>query len=192
MSATSSSLLREAKAANADAWERLVTLYTPLVYRWCRREGLQPADTADVGQEVFQAVARKLPEFRLDRPGDTFRGWLRTITRHKVDDFRRKRGRHPELTGGDGPERPERSRREPDEDGEAAEGVLLLAQVLKLARREAEPRTWAAFWATAVDGRPPADVAAELGMTENAVRLAKSRTLRKLRELVESLPDRDF
>src|SRR5947199_10678979 len=99
-SATSRSLLQRARAADAGAWDRLVALYGPLVLHWCRRWGLREEDAADVFQEVFQAVAAHLAAFRRDRSGDTFRGWLRAITRNKVNDLFRRREREPAGAGG--------------------------------------------------------------------------------------------
>src|SRR5581483_11963710 len=63
---TSLSLLARVRGREADAWYRFVHLYSPLVYRWCRQAGLQQADAADVGQEVFRAVAQRIGEFRRD------------------------------------------------------------------------------------------------------------------------------
>jgi RNA polymerase sigma-70 factor, ECF subfamily len=83
---TTSTLLRELKAQSPVAWNRLVSLYSRLMYRWCRKAGLQRADAADVGQEAFRAVARKIGVYRHDRSGDTFRGWLRSITLNKICD----------------------------------------------------------------------------------------------------------
>jgi RNA polymerase sigma-70 factor, ECF subfamily len=57
----------------------------------------------------------------------------------------------------------------------------LLHRALALIRDDFEPRTWAAFWQTAVDGRATIDVAADLGMSPGAVRVAKSRVLHRLR-----------
>jgi RNA polymerase sigma-70 factor (ECF subfamily) len=57
----------------------------------------------------------------------------------------------------------------------------LLRRGLELIRGEFEPRTWQAFWLTAVEGRSPKDVAHELGMSDGAVRVAKSRVLHRLR-----------
>ncbi len=54
---------------------------------WCRRWQAPEADAADIFQEVFQSVAMNLGGFRKERDGDTFRGWLRTITRNKVIDL---------------------------------------------------------------------------------------------------------
>ena len=53
---TASHLLEQVKANEEPAWRRLATLYTPLVYSWARRAGLQTEDAADVVQEVFRAV----------------------------------------------------------------------------------------------------------------------------------------
>jgi RNA polymerase sigma-70 factor (ECF subfamily) len=185
-SATSRSLLARVQADEPRAWERLVSLYAPLVLHWCRREGLQDQDAADVFQEVFQAVVSHVAAFRRDRPGDTFRGWLRTITRNKLRDHFRRRGAEAQGAGGSsahdrlaqlpGPE--------PAEEGQAgdaaAEGALF-ARALELIRGEFEERTWAAFWGTTVEGRATKDVAADLAMTPGAVRVAKSRVLQRLR-----------
>jgi RNA polymerase sigma-70 factor, ECF subfamily len=197
---TSSSLLVRLRASEAAAWDRLVELYTGLVYRWCRRAGLQPSDAADVGQEVFRAVARKVGEFRHDRPGDTFRGWLRAITRNKIRDHARHRPR--ERTGirlgwavvgwrrradHAAPELPE-----PSPTDDAAEARHVLHRALRLVERDFEPGTWRAFWRVVVDGARPADVADELGVSVNAVYLAKGRVLHRLREEFSGLLDDDL
>ena len=98
--ATSRSLLERIKADDAAAWDRLISLYAPLAYRWCRRWDLPEQEIADILQEVFQSVATHIASFRKDREGDTFRGWLRTITHHKVLDHFRKLGREPGGAGG--------------------------------------------------------------------------------------------
>ena len=75
--ATSPSLLRRVKKDDAAAWDRLVGLYAPLVYHWCRGADLPEQEIADVFQDVFQAVATHIADFRRDGANDTFRGWLR-------------------------------------------------------------------------------------------------------------------
>jgi RNA polymerase sigma-70 factor (ECF subfamily) len=184
---TSSTLLREVKAQSPVAWNRLVRLYSGLVYRWCRKAGLQPADSADVGQEVFRAVARKIPVYRHDRSGDTFRGWLRKITRNKICDWARKRP--PAYTGFPWIGRLRRQSQlppwdlpEPDEQANAEERWIVYRAACELIRTEFEERTWQAFWQTTVEDARVEDVAAKLRMTTNAVRLAKSRVIRRLRK----------
>jgi RNA polymerase sigma-70 factor (ECF subfamily) len=185
--ATSRSLLERLKADDAAAWDRLVGLYSPLVYRWCRRWGLREQELADVLQDVFQAVVTHIASFRKERASDTFRGWLRTISRNKVNDYFRRQGREPEGIGGTEAQTrfaglPEPRLPEGGSSSEDRSDQLLLGRVLDLIRGEFEDRTWQAFWRTAVDGQSPVDVADELGTSAGAVRVAKSRVLRRLRE----------
>jgi RNA polymerase sigma-70 factor (ECF subfamily) len=184
LGATSPSLLARVQANQPGSWERLVDLYAPLVYHWCRRSGLAAEDAADVFQEVFRSVAEHVVGFRRDRPGSTFRGWLRTITRNKIHDhFRRLQGRAQAVGGTDAQLRLLAVAVPEEEDPEEA-GLLSrqVRQALESLRGEFEQRTWQAFWQVQMEGRPTADVGAELGMTAAAVRKAKLRVLRRLRE----------
>ncbi len=51
-----------------------------------------------------------------------------------------------------------------------------------MVKAEFEPRTWQMFWLTAIEGRSPVDIAAALGVSPAAVRMAKSRVLHRLKE----------
>jgi RNA polymerase sigma-70 factor (ECF subfamily) len=185
-SATSRSLLERVRANDPAAWDRLVALYAPLVFHWCRRCDLQDQDTADIFQDVFQAVAMHIGSFRKNQPGDTFRGWLRTITRNKINDHFRRLGREPGGVGGtDAQLRLAQLAAPPaDEEGDAARDEAersLFHRGLDLIRGEFQERTWQAFWRTVVEGRLASEVGIELGMTPGAVRVAKSRVLHRLR-----------
>lgn len=184
---TSRSLLERVKSDEPAAWDRLVTLYAPLVFQWCRGWGLREQDAADIFQEVFQAVAAHIDGFRKERAGDTFRGWLRTITRNKVHDYFRRRGHEPEGMGGS--EAQDRLAQlpapQPGADSSLSEDHGergLVARALDLIRGEFAEHTWQAFWRTAIEGRSAPEVAAELSMSAGAVRVAKSRVLQRLRE----------
>jgi RNA polymerase sigma-70 factor (ECF subfamily) len=177
--------LQRIRGGDTSGWRQVVDLYTPLIYHWCRRWGVEGADAEDVLQEVFQAAAQGIADFRREREGDTFRGWLRGITRHKVLAYWRGHGRHPEASGGSDAWRRLQELPEPDapEDAEeATQASALYHRAVGLLRGEFEQRTWQAFWRTAVDGQPATTVAGELDMSANAVRMAKSRVLRRLRE----------
>jgi len=186
-SATSRSLLDRVKADEPRAWERLIDLYAPLVLHWCRRQNLQDQDIADVFQEVFRAVLVYVGTFRKERKEDTFRGWLRRITQNKLHDYFRKLGRDAIGEGGSSAQKrlarlpaPEAPENDAISEDIAERG--LFARALDHIRGEFEERTWAAFWQTTVAGRAAKDVAADLGMTSGAVRVAKSRVLHRLRE----------
>ena len=58
---------------------------------------------------------------------------------------------------------------------------------LTLIQNEFERRAWQACLWTAVEGRNPAEVATELGMSVGAVYMARSRVLRRIREELEGL-----
>ena len=185
---TSTSLLDRVKAQEPEAWQRLVDLYGPLVYRWCRQSGLQAEDAADVGQEVFAAVAGKVRQFRRDRPGDSFRGWLWTITRNKIrDHFRRRCGEAEARGGTDAQQQLAQVPDQPPDDSPATgprpqEESILEHRAMELIRAGVEDRTWRAFWLVAVDGRAAPDVAEELGMSVQAVYDAKYRVRRRIRQ----------
>jgi RNA polymerase sigma-70 factor (ECF subfamily) len=178
-------LLERAKAQDPEAWRRLIDLYGPLVYYWCRQQHLGPEDMADVFQEVFRAVARHLPTFRKDRAEDSFRGWLLTITKNKIrDHFRRQKGQ-PVAAGGSDAARQLEQVPEPLSDLDEAAGSeqhrRLLHRALDLIRGEFTEATWQAFWRATVEGHFPADIAADLGISVNAVYKAKARVLHRLR-----------
>jgi RNA polymerase sigma-70 factor (ECF subfamily) len=170
------------RSQDQAAWQRLVSLYTPLVYHWCRTSGLQAADAADVGQEVFRAVARKIGEFRRDRPGDSFRGWLRVITRNKITDHHRQMPDDVLCDSAAQTLVQQRADEPPEPDADAAEASLVFRRAVELIQAEFEERTWQAFWQTTIDGVAAAEVAGGLGMTANAVYIAKARVLRRLRD----------
>lgn len=187
----SSSLLVGVRTFRADAWKRLVHIYGPLVFHWCTKAGVGPQDAEDLGQEVFRAVASKIDRFERKGPRDTFGGWLRTITRHKVADHWRLQSRQPDsISAGEAIE----SFETPDlssvvtTSSDVPTGIVY-QRALSLIRSEFRESSWKAFWGTAVEGRATADVASDLKMSPMAVRKAKSRVLRRLREEFEGLED---
>ncbi len=201
-SATSRSLLARVRAHETAAWDRLVRLYAPFVLQACRRARLRREDAADVFQEVFQAAFARIESFEKTKASDTFRGWLRTITHNKVIDHLRLQRREPRGEGGTeiqrrmsqvsapGPLDPldllaageagPPGCTSPPVGAEEAE-LRLFRQALEEVRAHFHERTWRAFHGTVVDGRSPADVGEELGMSAGAVRVAKSRVLQRLR-----------
>jgi RNA polymerase sigma-70 factor (ECF subfamily) len=190
--ATSLSLLERVRANDPAAWRRLVDLYRPLVRFWCTRGGVNATDADDVTQEVFAAAAAGLGQFHHDRPGDTFRGWLRAITRNQVLLLHRRTQGRPQAAGGSDAWQNLQEVADPlpgPGEEEAVEVGRLYVRTLELVRGEFEERTWQAFWLTVVENREPAALAAELGMTANNIRQAKSRVLRRLREEAGELLD---
>ena len=179
------SLLQRVRNRDEEAWRQLMALYRRLVLFWCSRGGVPAGEVEDEAQEVFVCVARDLGSFRRDRPGDSFRGWLRAVTRRQVLLYFRKVQGQPVGEGGSTAlgrlhETPDAAN-EPEE-GEAAQMHELYRQSLEQVRGEFEPSTWWAFWLTAIEERSPAALVDELGMSVAAIRQAKSRVLRRIKQ----------
>jgi RNA polymerase sigma-70 factor (ECF subfamily) len=184
-------LIRIRDPADSGAWSRFVEVYTPFIYGVLKRRGLQSADAADVAQEVMQTVAQGISRFEYDRGRGSFRGWLFSVARSRLNDHFRTRQRQPVGTGQT--EVHELLAAQPDcgDDGEwerSWQQHLFDLAALRV-RDQFEPATWKAFWDTAVEGKPVAEVAAELNLTPGAVYIARSRVMAKLRKIVEEIDD---
>ncbi len=186
---TSMTLLDKAKGGDSAAWDLLVHLYTPLIFRRCRALNLTQEDASDVVQEVFLKLLNGLPKFEA-RVNGGFRNWLRTITRNEVTNWFRTRTREFDAVGGtdamlrclDFPEvvtdESLLSSAKPSETQDA------LHEALRRIRAEFSDQAWLAFWRTKVDGMPSARVAEELKITDGAVRTSGYRVLRRLKQLI--------
>ena len=195
MHETSLSLLERLRHSHKnEAWNRLADLYAPLVRVWLRRYDVQDSDANDLVQEVLLTVSKEIGTFEHRGQPGAFRGWLKAILINRLRKFWRARDRRPEARGDsdidariaqlDDPTS-EMSRiwnREHDQ--------YVLRQLLTLAEPHFEPNTWKAFCRVALEGAKPDVVAQEMGISLNAVCLAKSRVIRRLRQesagLVES------
>lgn len=184
MHTTPISLLERLKQpAETQAWDRFVELLAPVIYAWTRRLGLKETDAADLIQEVFLLLLQKLPEFRYD-PHKSFRAWLRTVTLNKFRGLSRRRPlpradgqRLEEIAGPD----------DTDPFWEVEYRRHLVSRAMQLMQAEFEPATWKACWETVAYGKPAEQVARQLGISVNAVYLAKSRVLRRLHQELEGL-----
>jgi RNA polymerase sigma-70 factor (ECF subfamily) len=187
MDTTPISLLeRVRKGWDQDAWGRFVQLYSPLIFDWARRCGLQPADCADLTQDVFTTLFQQLPHFTYDRH-KSFRAWLRTVTLNHWRDQQRRIATRPLPQGEDA-----LAAAADDELAELDEAEYrrhLVRRALQIMQSDFPPVTWQAFWEHRVLGRPAAEVAAEYGMTPGTVYGATFRVLARLRQELLGLFD---
>jgi RNA polymerase sigma-70 factor (ECF subfamily) len=188
MNSTPASLLeRLRRPEDGDAWRRFVALATPFLFDVARRYGLQEADAADVVQDVFVVLARKLPTFQSE-PARRFRAWLRTVLLNRWRNQRRRVT--AALVVPAGQTLPEVTVPDPADlfaDDEYCRALALRA--LDLMRTEFADSTWRACWEQVVNDRPAAEVAQELGITRNMAYLARSRVLAQLRGELAGLLD---
>ena len=191
MSETSASLLERLRDDPDDqSWQRLVDLYTPLIRGWLRRQAtLQTQDADDLVQDVLSVVVRRIPEFHRQRCG-SFRAWLRSITVNCLRDFWRSRG---DAIGGSNFQQVVEQLQD-DDSGMSAQwdqehDRYITQRLLEMIQSDFQPQTWRAFQRVALDGASPDAAAAELGMSVNAVFIAKSRVLARLRQAGKGLID---
>lgn len=191
--ATPSRLIKRVVSNDQSAWLQLVRLYGPIVRFWICGTGLQSQDMADIFQEVFSAVSKKIGDFERQEGDGKFRAWLKTIAKNKVIDHFRGADKNPDAVGGS-----EQVLRihQLSEDNESSmeqmqdnERASLLQRALHLVRGEFNEQHWQAFWRIAVDNRTSKEVAEELGMSAAGVRKAKSRVLQRLRQELQEFGD---
>ncbi len=163
-------------------WKQLLDVYGPLLRGWLARAGVPAADHDDLIQDVLMVVVRRVGDFERRGPG-AFRGWLRSILANHLKKFFRARDAAPAV----------------DLDSVADDGSVLgrqwdrehdeyhAARALRAVEGDFAPATWLAFRRQVIDGRAPAEVAEELDLSLNAVILAKSRVLKRLREELRGL-----
>jgi RNA polymerase sigma-70 factor (ECF subfamily) len=193
MATTRQSLLLRARTGDEGAWQDLCELYRPLIAGWLRRQSVPEADIDDLIQEIFLAIVRGLPSFSHSGRHGAFRAWLRTIAYNYSCDYWKSPARRTAASG--------------DDAAQSALGLLedsdsplnrywdeehdryVLRCLFEAVELEFEPATVRAFQLVALDGVSGAQAADELGISLTAVYIAKSRVLRRLRELAEGLLD---
>ena len=190
--ATSASLLlRIRDRGDHAAWSRFVEVYQPLIHGFARKHGLQEADAADLAQEVLRAVARSVGRLDYDPRRGSFRGWLFTVVRNRLRDFRERRRRQVQGSGNSGVQQLLNEQPTPpggpEEDWDREYERRLFTWAAEQVRPSVQEATWQAFWRTAVEGQSGQEVAQALGMTVAAVYLAKSRVMARLKQEIRQL-----
>lgn len=187
MSVTSATLLERLKdARDSEAWGRLVELYTPLIRGWAEKLNVRGADADDLVQEVMAVVVRRFPEFvHPEKPG-AFRGWLRAIAANCARTMWKNRRVHPNAPGGTDFGSYLARLEDPADDfaraWEREHDLHVTRRLLDRIKGDFEERTWKIFARFVLDGLSAEEVAAEIGGTPNAVYIAKSRVLSRLRQ----------
>lgn len=174
------------------SWRRLVDLYTPLICTTLSRYGVADDDAEDLLQEVLGVMVREVPAFEHNgRPG-AFRSWLRKVIVFRLRAYWRSRKSQPASGDSEFDTRMnelEDNASDPSRQWDQEHDAMVARRLLELLEPEFTPSTWQAFRRQVLEEARPADVATELGISVNAVLIAKSRVLRRLREEGRGLVD---
>ncbi len=187
------SLLERIKQRGASRdWQQLIVVYTPLIHRWLLREPALQFEADDLTQEILSGVVQKLPNFVRQRTG-SFRRWLRTITVSRLKDYWRDRYKRERVGAGGTPDSVLLQLEDPSsalsQQWDQEHDQHVVQSLLAMIEPEFSRKTWSAFTRSFFDEVRAAEIATQLGVSPNAVRLAKSRVLKRLRTVGRGLLD---
>jgi len=165
-----------------SAWSEFISLYTPIIFSFLRKRGLSPTDSEDVTQDIFRSLSQALPNFELNKSIGTFRNWLFTVTRSKLNTHLSKSQR-TDIPTEHLPESTE------TKDWDELYLKELFNKACHLVKQQVEPSTWQAFWRTAVELESPDSVASDLSLSTDNVYQKKSRVAARLREALKALDE---
>ena len=177
-------LILACRQGDASAWETLSTRYRGLIYNVGRRVGLDKEQAADVCQNVFAILVRKLD--RIEQPA-RIGAWLMTTTRHEAWKLR-QRERVSGMTV---------SYDEHEIDALTEDTILPDERLLRLeeqhkvrigvAALDERCRKLLALLFYRPDAAPYAEVATTLGIPEGSIGPLRGRCLLKLRRILDDM-----
>ena len=194
MNETSLSLLgRIRQSDDADSWNRLLDLYTPLIRSWLRKYEVESNDAEDLLQEVFATVAQEFPNFEHNQRTGAFRNWLRKILVFRLQNYWRGRKRLPKAKGGSSI----LGQLDLLEDGSSELSQLwneqhdrnVVSRLMDLVKPRFQNSTWEAFRRQMFMNQKPEQIAKDLDIGVGSVYMARNRVLAALRAEAEGLVD---
>jgi RNA polymerase sigma-70 factor (ECF subfamily) len=176
---------------NELAWTEFVSAYEPFLRRLIERQGVPERHVADATQQVLVAVARSVDGWQDDGDPASFRRWLNRVARNVVLKFMARERR--QIGGQGGTDWLESLAHVPDAGGDQRETEYeyeLVVWAAEQVRGEFLESSWRAFWATLIEGRSVAEVAAELGVSPGSVYMSRSRLMARIRSKVQEVMGR--
>lgn len=184
---TSTQILEDLRTSNnATAWDKFCNHFQPVVVSFARQLGLTETDAEDAAQETMLEFLKALRNGKYDREKGSMSNWLFGIARRVILNLR---GRQPleqlvaDKTTGTSFWDLVQDDRGLKYTWESEWRQMVLTRCLEQARQEFDPNVFEAFKLYALSEHPVDEVAERLRMSNNAVYIAKSRVLSRLREL---------
>ena len=169
-------------------WQEFTEKYARVIAGFARNAGLRAQDADDVLQDVLLGFFRVSEQFEYDPAKGRFRGYLKRVTLNAIRA--RHRRKRPSTFIKDDYDPPAEM---PDVDAawDRQWTEQLLQRAMTEVRGSVEDRTWKAFELYGVRGVPAEQVAERLEMTPAAIRHAKMRLVKQVREIVDQLRDEE-
>lgn len=177
-------------SGNDAVWREFDARYHPIIIGFCCKLGLSDADAADVAQETLLRFVKEYRAGKYDRTKGRLRSWIIGIAKYRVADLNRQIARRREHRG----ESAFAELSDEDElkriwDEECRNAILRNGMTELQENTKLDPRTLDAFKRLVFGQVAPAEVAAEMGMSVDAVYKAKQRCLEQLRSITARLTE---
>jgi RNA polymerase sigma-70 factor, ECF subfamily len=189
---TNTNLINDVKNDIPDGWSDLILKYTPLVFYWCRRSGFSADDSSDITQNVFASVHQSINGFKKKNPSHSFRSWLWKITRYRICDYIKLNEGRPQARGGSEIQQILKEQAAPSlesDDTDEDSLIKLLHIAMAVASSKVSEKTWQAFEMLIFESMSYQEISEKLEMSETAVRVIKSRMLKRLKEEIIKLQE---
>jgi len=178
---------------NRTIWQQFVERYRPMIVKFACRLGLGREDAEDAAQQTLIVFNSAYQAGKYERDRGRLRQWLFGIARNQIKNALRQRPAR-EVQIADRTDQSGFFAGVPSDDQltqlwEQQWQEAVLRQCLEEVRPQVEPKTMEAFELFARDGWPAQRVADHLGMTANAVFLAKHHVLKKIRAMLPAMEE---
>lgn len=186
LSRTTTSLLeRLFDQADDEIWTIFHERYAAVLLSVARRMGLDEADARDAGQETLLTFVRDYRAAKYDRSKGRLGAWLVGILKHRVQSLRRER----QHIVGESRQGEPTTEFELERVWEEELRAKIVRDAFFLLERTSgfQPDTVHAFRLVALEGKRAPDAAEELGLTTQAVYLARHKCAERLRTFAREL-----
>jgi RNA polymerase sigma factor (sigma-70 family) len=182
-----------------QSWREFFDTYWRLIYAVALKSGLTDAEAQDVVQETVISVSKNMKSFKADPAFGSFKSWLLNLTRWRITDQMRKRGREvlpasdgtSDSTGGSPGTRFED--RVPDLSGNQLDRIWeeewekhLIDAALEKVKLQCTAKHYQVFYLQAIKQVPPAKVAETLAINVDQVYLIKHRLTKIFEEALKA------
>lgn len=192
---TTTKALEELKESNdAAAWRQFQEYFYPVVLNFARAGGLSQTDAEDAAQQTMLTFVQAFRAGKYKREKGRLSGWLYGLARRVILNYHKRLPREHLVADGttgtsfwNSIEDEESIKQSWDKEWRQ----MILERSLQQVRREMDKKVFEAFELYALMGKSVQEVAEQLGISQNAVYIAKSRVLTRLRQLQKEFEDMD-
>lgn len=186
------SLIEKLQGNGPDAWSEVSRTYGPMMHRWLRSHRVSRQDSEDISQEVLIQLTGKIEQFQHNGSPGAFRSWMRRITLNVMRNFLRARATKP-MDQDEPVAKILELMEDPDSDltheFQRQHNLFVLQRLLDSLKSKFAAENLELFRRYCIAGEEPEDVASAMGVSKNAVYLAKFRIMRALKAAVANFDE---